>query len=144
MNEDLRRLLAAKGEALAALLRTDEQHNLDCFWNNDSFDPESSPRDKNAEFRDYLRADLDLTEYLFHSLDPQPVMKRCPVCHGDGTWETECCDGSRGCSCRGERVPMGTCNVCGGSGQVEEGNFNPRANLEMIRGMSYTGSGPRR
>ena len=82
---------------------------------------------------------------LMNGRDIEPIkLERCPACHGRGEWETECCDGSRGCSCRGERVPMGNCNVCNGSGHVVEGHCDPRANLRMIEGMAYTGSGPRR
>jgi hypothetical protein len=67
----------------------------------------------------------------------------CPGCHGSGEWETECCDGSRGCSCHGERVPMGRCYVCNGTGYVIEGKYDPMANCNSIKGMLYAGSGLR-
>lgn len=63
----------------------------------------------------------------------------CPACNGVGEWETECCDGSHECSCHGERVPMGRCLVCNGTGKVIEGQYNPSANCDSIRGMSYIG-----
>lgn len=44
----------------------------------------------------------------------------CPSCNGTGHWETECCNGANGCDCRGERIDMGTCNVCGGAGTIPE------------------------
>lgn len=71
-------------------------------------------------------------------------MIMCPSCLGDGYWEAECCNGSGGCSCGGQPVNMGRCNVCGGSGQVEEGNYNPRANVNFIErgGYGYLGTGP--
>ena len=66
----------------------------------------------------------------------------CPGCYGSGSWETECCNGSGGCSCRGRVVEMGRCNVCGGHGYVVEGDYDPRANLSTIRGLHFIGSGP--
>lgn len=65
----------------------------------------------------------------------------CPGCNGDGTWETECCDGSGGCSCRGQRINMGTCGVCGGSGDAPE-NADPMANVKAITGYCFIGTGP--
>jgi len=67
----------------------------------------------------------------------------CPGCNGAGRWETECCNGSGGCTCQGEPVDMGPCNVCGGSGEVPKGKpINIKANLEAIRGFCFIGSGP--
>lgn len=68
----------------------------------------------------------------------------CPYCYGEGTWEAECCNGSGGCSCHGQPVFMGNCNVCKGSGKVTEGEFNESANSEFIMqsGVCFLGSGP--
>lgn len=67
---------------------------------------------------------------------PEP----CPCCE-NGEWFSECCDGSRGCSCHGMRVPMGQCNVCHGTGSVD-GSHNPRANVDAIQGLCFLGTGP--
>ena len=69
-------------------------------------------------------------------------MQRCEMCDCTGQWETECCNGAGGCSCHGERVPMGRCNVCGGTGMRDE-NADVRANIKAIQGMCFIGSGPR-
>ena len=75
--------------------------------------------------------------------DPETETERCPSCMGAGTWQSACCDGSGGCSCRGEILEMGTCNVCRGSGQLpKNGNYDRDANINTIRGLSYLGSGP--
>lgn len=66
----------------------------------------------------------------------------CPGCRGEGRWEAECCNGSGGCSCRGEPIDMGKCNVCGGSGYVAEGEFDKNANVDTIRGLHFLGTGP--
>lgn len=77
--------------------------------------------------------------------NPEPATGRaddfCPGCLGAGRWETECCDGSRGCSCRGQRIDMGYCNVCGGSGFVTI-DCDPMANVNAISGYCFIGSGP--
>lgn len=65
----------------------------------------------------------------------------CIYCDGTGKWETECCNGSGGCSCRGQRVPMGRCNVCGGSG-IKEAGQDERANVRSIEGYCFVGTGP--
>jgi len=69
--------------------------------------------------------------------------KVCPGCGGAGVWETECCNGASGCSCKGLPVYMGTCRVCGGSGFVGK-IYDERANLKAIRGLCYVGSGPQK
>lgn len=69
----------------------------------------------------------------------------CPSCYGTGEWETECCNGAGGCSCRGQVVPMGRCNVCNGSGKVPA-NVTPeqlKANCRAIAGLHFIGSGSR-
>lgn len=68
--------------------------------------------------------------------------KLCPSCYGEGRWETECCNGSGGCSCRGRTVDMGACNVCHGSGYVIDGQYNRDANINTIKGYCFVGSGP--
>lgn len=73
----------------------------------------------------------------------RPQLISCPSCLGQGKWDCECCNGSNGCSCGGQPVDMGTCNVCHGSGQVEDGNYDGNANLSAIQGMCYLGSGPK-
>lgn len=65
----------------------------------------------------------------------------CGACHGEGRWYTECCNGAYGCSCGGDIVPMGRCNVCRGTG-VEPEDSDPAANLAAIEGRPYIGSGP--
>ena len=76
------------------------------------------------------------------ALSIEKVAEQCPACQGAGTWETECCDGSRGCSCRGQRVPMGECLACRGTGIVGP-DHQPGANIASIAGQSYVGSGPK-
>lgn len=66
----------------------------------------------------------------------------CPGCLGDGFWETECCDGSGGCSCGGGRIPMGTCNVCQGRGVVDRDGHDSMANAKLIGGYCFVGTGP--
>lgn len=66
----------------------------------------------------------------------------CPGCGGSGQWLSECCDGSGGCSCRGQIVPMGCCNVCHGEGSVVEGEHNAMANVAAIAGLCFLGTGP--
>lgn len=74
----------------------------------------------------------------------QPQMIDCPSCGGRGEWESECCNGSGGCSCHGQPVNMGVCHVCRGSGQVSENISHERkmANLRSIQGACFLGSGP--
>lgn len=67
----------------------------------------------------------------------------CPGCNGAGEWLSECCDGSGGCSCHGQVVQMGGCNVCGGRGEVPEHGYNPMANVETIQGLCFLGTGPK-
>lgn len=68
---------------------------------------------------------------------------RCPGCNGDGQFWTECCNGAGGCSCRGQIINLGSCRVCGGSGQVEPDQmYDSEANLRAIRGLHFIGSGP--
>lgn len=70
-------------------------------------------------------------------------LEPCKACNGAGTWQTECCSGANGCSCRGEVIDMGTCNGCGGKKMVEPSKQDPTANIRSIAGRSYIGSGPR-
>lgn len=74
---------------------------------------------------------------------PQPKQERCPGCRGKGTWQTACCNGAGGCSCEGDIVDMGTCNVCGGAGTVTPGEYDARANLKAIQGLHFVGTGGR-
>lgn len=64
----------------------------------------------------------------------------CTACIG-GRWETECCNGSGGCSCGGQPIDMGACNVCGGSG-YRALDADVMANVKAIRGLCFIGSGP--
>jgi hypothetical protein len=73
--------------------------------------------------------------------DDGTEMVQCRNCYG-GRWESECCNGSSGCSCRGQPVDMGPCNVCGGTGWHRP-DADTRGNIRAIQGMSYLGSGPR-
>lgn len=68
----------------------------------------------------------------------------CPACGGRGQWETECCNGSGGCDCRGQPVAMGACLVCQGSGQMPKDapREQLQANLNSIRGRCFIGNGP--
>ena len=70
--------------------------------------------------------------------------EECPSCYGSGEWEAECCNGSGGCSCRGQAVNMGRCNVCNGTGRVTQGKYNARANSDFIlrSGCCFLGTGP--
>jgi len=67
----------------------------------------------------------------------------CEMCE-NGVWWTECCSGAGGCSCHGQPVEMGICNVCGGTG-LRDKDVNLQANSDMIRqgGFCFVGSGPR-
>jgi hypothetical protein len=67
----------------------------------------------------------------------------CEACRGSGYWESECCNGAGGCSCRGEVVDMGPCNVCHGTG-IRGPNDDLGANIKAIGSRCYLGSGPRR
>lgn len=75
----------------------------------------------------------------------QPRTEPCQACSGRGTWETECCNGASGCPCRGQRVDMGACHACRGTGQVEAGQQQPMANANYIleNHIGYPGGGPR-
>lgn len=68
----------------------------------------------------------------------------CPSCNGSGQWETECCSGAGGCSCRGGVVQMGICNVCLGAGEIPENASEEQrmANVHSIAGACFIGSGP--
>lgn len=66
----------------------------------------------------------------------------CEACGGAGSWEAECCNGSGGCSCRGQRIDMGRCAACGGTGRSDVPGYSPSANLNTIRGYGFIGSGP--
>lgn len=74
------------------------------------------------------------------SLRDYPDMEPCRGCGGTGIFETECCNGSGGCSCRGEVVNMGSCRECGGQGEIEVGTYRG-ANLDAIRGLHFIGTG---
>ena len=73
--------------------------------------------------------------------DDGTEMVPCECCYG-GYWESECCNGSGGCSCGGLPIQMGACNVCGGLG-YRRPDANTNANVEAIGGACYLGSGPR-
>ena len=73
---------------------------------------------------------------------PNQDMDVCPCCYGYGTWQTECCDGSHGCSCHGLVIDMGICLACGGTGRRSEG-MDTQANIRSISGQAYIGTGPR-
>jgi hypothetical protein len=62
----------------------------------------------------------------------------CRACEPDGTWWTECCNGSGGCSCQGLPINMGRCRECGGTKEQSR----PGVNAESIRGLLFIGSGP--
>lgn len=70
----------------------------------------------------------------------EPAMVECQNCV-NGEWYAECCNGSRGCSCRGQEVAMGRCRVCGGTG-YHKADANTSANWQSIQGRAYLGSGP--
>lgn len=82
----------------------------------------------------------ELSDMLRRQHRPNPGAI-CRACNGEGQWYTECCNGSGGCSCGGDIVPMGRCNVCDGSGVEQEG-ADPAANLTTIEGFGFIGSGP--
>lgn len=78
------------------------------------------------------------------SLKREVVQKtiQCPGCGGEGEWEVECCSGANGCDCHGQPVPMGRCNICNGSGYVDENNYDRKANIRVIQGRCFIGRGP--
>ncbi len=67
----------------------------------------------------------------------------CPYCFGAGYWECECCSGASGCSCEGQPVNMGDCQVCHGTGRVIDGEYDISANGKVIEGYCFLGSGPK-
>lgn len=71
-------------------------------------------------------------------------MVMCAACNGSGTWETECCNGWGGCSCRGGLVAMGPCRGCGGRGEVPIEHNDPGANTRWLYSTRacFIGSGP--
>jgi len=71
----------------------------------------------------------------------EPKLIPCGCCDR-GRWATACCNGSQGCSCGGQTIDMGACNVCYGTGYRAE-DADTEANLRTIRGLCYIGSGPR-
>jgi hypothetical protein len=77
------------------------------------------------------------------STGSEPKQQECPCCFGSGYWYAECCNGAWSCSCKGQSVFMGDCQVCLGTGFIREG-ANILANAESIWGISYLGSGPTR
>lgn len=66
----------------------------------------------------------------------------CGACGGEGSWESECCNGASGCDCGGRPVFMGMCLVCEGTGYMTD-ESDVRANIKSIQGLCYLGSGPR-
>ena len=65
----------------------------------------------------------------------------CLACD-NGRWFTECCNGAYGCSCRGDIIDMGPCNVCHGTG-YHAPDADKMANVRTIEGYGHIGSGPR-
>lgn len=92
--------------------------------------------------RTQLRATIERLRAELSRREPQ--MEQCEACGGRGTWEAECCNGSGGCSCRGDLVEMGSCHACGGYGAVEVSHQNPAANANFILNnhIGYPGGGP--
>lgn len=74
--------------------------------------------------------------------EEQAEMVDCHHCE-NGQWYAECCNGSRGCSCGGREVQMGTCRVCNGTGRHRK-DADTSLNRQSIAGMPYLGSGPTR
>jgi hypothetical protein len=91
-----------------------------------------------------LRADRQdaQPEQVIADASAEHEEEMCPCCYGRGEWQTECCDGSYGCSCRGQVIDMGTCLACGGSGVRMDG-MDTQANIRSISGQAYIGTGPR-
>lgn len=98
----------------------------------------------NVVKEEFWKGTLSAATIIKQMLETEPAMELCSSCHGRGLWVGECCDGSRGCSCHGQPVEMGRCNVCHGSGYVRADGVgvNQMANCDAIRGLSYLGSGP--
>ncbi len=65
---------------------------------------------------------------------------KCKMCN-NGQWQAACCNGAGGCSCRGDLVEMGMCNVCNGTGWRRE-DADVKANIKTIK-TCFIGSGPR-
>jgi hypothetical protein len=61
----------------------------------------------------------------------------------DGRLVVECCNGADGCSCNGGLVDMGVCNVCKGTGYIND-NSDKNANIKHLSGRCFAGSGPTR
>ena len=120
----------------AKIVRRDTITYCDCQQYNDGYE---------VQFPDGSRAVFDAAHIRPEAtaMTPRSSIARlaCRHCGGSGTWEAECCNGSGGCSCRGQAVPMGTCRVCRGSGLRDEGQ-DERANLRAIEGFCFIGSGP--
>jgi hypothetical protein len=74
-------------------------------------------------------------------------MEKCDRCGGTGEMDTECCNGSGGCSCRGKVVYL-TCTYCDGRGQVEDNVVakveGHRKYMTLYGHSAYLGTGPRR
>ena len=67
---------------------------------------------------------------------------KCLGCCGEGRWEVECCNGADNCDCGGQAVDMGRCNICSGTGEVVEGQFDRNANRRTVEGRCFVGRGP--
>lgn len=111
-----------------------------------TFDMHGPPELATSRLLDILQAINDrlATVEATVKANSPPSEILCPACHGAGQWECECCNGSGGCSCGGQPVPMGQCHVCHGTGKVPE-NITPeqaQANCRAIAGMCFLGSGP--
>lgn len=75
-------------------------------------------------------------------LNDEIELIKCEQCIG-GRLALECCNGANGCSCKGEVVDMGDCNVCGGSGWHRQ-DTDTLSNIKAIQGRCFIGSGPTR
>jgi hypothetical protein len=76
--------------------------------------------------------------------DDGSPMFECIGCGSFGTPKgrlyTECCNGAGGCSCRGEFVDLGKCQLCKGTGFMRE-DVDKNANIRIIRSLAEAGGG---
>jgi hypothetical protein len=107
--------------------------------NGASLHPASDALNEACEMANVAVAALESIGYL----QPQRNLEPCVACRGRGTWETECCNGSSGCPCRGGLVEMGSCHACGGCGAVEQQSPMANANFILSNHIGYPGGGPR-
>lgn len=85
---------------------------------------------------------------MLNFIESKIKMKKqiCERCNGTGQMDVDCCNGSCGCSCKGNPVLL-TCTYCSGRGYVQDQNeakHNGHDKFMKLHGhKSYLGSGPK-